>query len=106
MSSTAIRIILADDHPIVRDGLDAVLSTQPDFTVVALASDGPEAVQLVAAHVPDVLLLDLDMPRLNGVGVIEQLSKLHPNVRIIVFTAFDTDDQIVAAIRAGRKAIC
>jgi DNA-binding NarL/FixJ family response regulator len=98
-----IRILLVDDHPIVRDGLLAVLSTQPDFAVVGTAGDGEAALRQIAAVQPDVLLLDLEMPRLDGVGTLRRLAAAGQRVRTIVFTAFDTDNRIVEAVRAGAQ---
>ncbi len=98
-----IRIIIADDHPIVRDGLRAVLSTQPDFEIVGTAGNGEEALREVSARHPDVLLLDLEMPRVDGVETLRQLATSQATVRTIVFTAFDTDDRIIEAVRAGAQ---
>jgi DNA-binding NarL/FixJ family response regulator len=104
-----IRILLADDHPIVREGLRAVLETQPDFEVVGTASqasNGEEAVRLGLELAPDILLLDLEMPVMDGVETIRRL-RMHarqrnlPCPRIIVFTAFDNDERIIAALEAG-----
>lgn len=99
--SQTIRIIVADDHPIVRDGLIAILGTQPDFEVVGKAGNGVEAVKLAESLQPDVLLLDLEMPDLDGVGVLRRLREIHSESRAIVFTAFDTDERILAAVEAG-----
>lgn len=96
-----IRILVADDHPVVRDGLVAMLQTQPDFEVVGEALDGRAAVDKTRALLPDVLLLDLEMPALDGVAVLETLREAGSPVRVIVFTAFDTDDRIVGALQAG-----
>lgn len=96
-----IRLLVADDHPVVRDGLVAMLATQQDFAVIAEAATGPAAVQQALAHRPDIVLLDLEMPELDGVQVIQRLHDLCPTARILVFTAFDTDDKIVGAVRAG-----
>lgn len=96
-----IRILIADDHPIVVDGLRAVLSTQRDFEVVSTASNGEEALHKVNTLRPDVLLLDLEMPRVDGVETLRRLAVSGVTVRTIVFTAFDTDDRIVDAVRAG-----
>jgi DNA-binding NarL/FixJ family response regulator len=98
-----IRILVADDHPVVRDGLVAMLGTQADFEVVGQAATGLEAVRQVAALRPDVVLLDLEMPEMDGVEVIKQLGRDTPDARVIVFTAFDTDDRIVGAVQAGAQ---
>ena len=98
-----IRILVADDHPIVRDGLVAVLSTQADFQVVGEAGNGFEVVSQVAALVPDIVLLDLEMPEMDGVQALEQLRSLGRPVRAIAFTAFDSDERILSAVRAGEK---
>ncbi len=100
---TTIRILLADDHPIVRDGLRAILGTQPDFEVVGEAAHGTEVLRQVDALQPDLLLLDLEMPRMDGVETLRQLRAAHPQVRVLVFTAFDTDERIMGALRAGAQ---
>ena len=99
----AIRILVADDHPIVRDGLVAVLSTQADFVVVGQAGTGIEVVDQVLALQPDIVLLDLEMPLLNGVQALERLRQLGQATRAIAFTAFDADDLILAAVKAGAR---
>jgi DNA-binding NarL/FixJ family response regulator len=100
-SAPHTRIAVADDHPVVRDGLVAMLLTQPDFEIVGEAGTGVEAVALVERTRPDVLLLDLEMPELDGVGVLRRLRELDPPTRAIVFTVFDTDERIIAAVEAG-----
>jgi DNA-binding NarL/FixJ family response regulator len=101
--TAAIRILVADDHPVVREGLIAILSTQPDFDVVGEAGTGVEAVAQVEDLKPDVLLLDLAMPELDGVETLERLREVSPEVRAIVFTAFDTDERILSAMQAGAQ---
>ena len=101
--TTPIRILVADDHPVVRDGLIAILSTQPDFDVVGDAGTGDETVRKVSELRPDVLLLDLEMPDMDGVAVLQRLHELRAGARVIVFTAFDTDERILAAVRAGAQ---
>lgn len=96
-----IRLLVADDHPVVRDGLVTILSTQPDFAVVGEASTGPETVEQVIHLGPDVLLLDLEMPEMDGVAVLRRLRERDVEVRTIVFTAFDTDERILEAVQAG-----
>ena len=98
-----IRILVADDHPVVRDGLVAMLNTQPDFAVAGEASTGAEAVERAAALTPDVILLDLEMPGMDGVEALRQIRAVRPEAPVIVFTAFDTDERIVSAVRAGAQ---
>lgn len=98
-----IHILVADDHPVVRDGLVLMLGTQPDFEVVAEASNGKQVIQLTKQHTPDVILLDLEMPELDGVEALKVLREECPDVRVLVFTAFDTDERIVGAVKAGAK---
>src|SRR5918911_5302489 len=96
-----IRVAIADDHPVVREGLAAMLETQPDLAVVGQAGTGLEALALDAERAPDVLLLDLEMPGLDGVGVLRRLRQTGARTRAIVFTVFDTDERIIAAVEAG-----
>ena len=99
----SIRIFIADDHPVVRDGLSAMLETQPDFQVVGDASDGVEAVQKVNEMRPDVVLLDLEMPEMDGVEALTLMRDAHADEKVIVFTAFDTDERILGAVKAGAQ---
>jgi DNA-binding NarL/FixJ family response regulator len=101
--SEPIRIFVADDHPVVRDGLVAILGTQPDFAVIGEAANGAETVERAAALRPDVILLDLAMPGMDGVEALRLLRASWPGARVIVFTAFDTDERILAAVRAGAQ---
>jgi DNA-binding NarL/FixJ family response regulator len=98
-----IRILVADDHPVVRDGLVAMLGTQPDFEVVGQAATGREVLSQVAALGPDVVLLDLEMPEMDGVEALQHLGQANSPVRVIVFTAFDSDERIVSAVQAGAQ---
>ena len=98
---SSIRIAVADDHPVVREGLVAMLETQSDFTIVGEAGTGPEALTLIASTDPDLLLLDLELPGLDGVGVLRRLQSDGARTRVIVFTVFDTDERIIAALEAG-----
>lgn len=101
--TTAIRVLVADDHPIVRDGLVAILSTQPDIDVVGEAANGREVIDIVARLHPDVLLLDLEMPEMDGVEALRRLRDSDAAVRTIVFTAFDSDERILGAVQAGAQ---
>ena len=96
-----IRVVLADDHAVVRQGLRTFLDLQDDIEVVAEASDGETAVGAVLRTDPDVVLLDLVMPRLDGVGVLNRLRAREAGARVIVLTSFGDDDKLFAALRAG-----
>ena len=98
-----IRILLSDDHPIVREGLAAILQTQPDFEVVGQADDGAHAVDLHSALRPDVVLLDLAMPHMDGVDALRAMRSEQPDIKALVFTASETDDRIIGAIQAGAQ---
>ena len=98
-----IRILVIDDHPIVRDGLMAVLSTQPDLVICGQAGDGATGVRQATALQPDVVLLDLEMPGMDGVAALQAMRAGNPDLRVIVFTAFDTDERILAAVQAGAQ---
>lgn len=96
-----IRVLIADDHPVVRTGLRALLSAEPDLVVVAEAGDGIEAVRLQATHVPDVVLMDLRMPKLDGIGAIRAIIATSPAARILAITTYDGDADIYRALDAG-----
>ncbi len=98
-----IRILLVDDHRIVREGLASMLSTQPDMCVVGEAGTGTEAIAQAICLLPDIILLDLEMPDLDGVGVLERVRVELPNARVIILTAYGTDERILDAVRAGAK---
>jgi len=102
--SDRIRVLIADDHVTVLEGLTAIIGRQPDMMVVAQAADGQEAAELWARHRPDVTLLDLRMPKLDGVSVIEKIRSQDTATRVIVLTTYDTDTEILRAIKAGTKA--
>jgi DNA-binding NarL/FixJ family response regulator len=102
--SDRIRILIAEDHTVVRDGLVAIVKQETDFLVVADAGDGRTAVELWKRHRPDVTLMDLRMPRLDGVNAIYEIRAADPNARIIVLTTFDGDEDIYRGMRAGAKS--
>jgi DNA-binding NarL/FixJ family response regulator len=98
-----IRILIADDHSVVREGLVSLVKRKADMAVVGEASNGREAVDLWKEHRPDITLLDLRMPELDGVGAIKEIRGLDENARIVVLTTFDGDEDIYRAIKAGAK---
>ncbi|MEO6509344.1 MAG: response regulator transcription factor [Nocardioides sp.] len=99
--TTAVRVLVADDHPVVRSGLVGVLSSLEGFDVVAVAADGAEAVREAVLHRPDVALMDLHMPGTDGFTAIRELARVAPDVRVCVLTMYDDDDSLFAAMRAG-----
>jgi two-component system, NarL family, nitrate/nitrite response regulator NarL len=105
MEPRPIRIVIADDHAIFRDGLRRLLATQPDFQVLGEASDGKEAVSLVNEIRPDVLLLDLAMPRVPGMEVLRELSKQENPVRTILLTAAIQPFAVTSALQLGARGI-
>jgi two-component system NarL family response regulator len=99
-----IRLLVADDHVLILEGLTAAIGRQEDIRVVAKAADGREALDLWKMCRPDVVLLDLRMPKLNGVAVIRAIRDEDASARVIVHTTYDTDEEIYQAIRAGARA--
>jgi two-component system NarL family response regulator len=98
-----IRVLIADDHTTVLAGLASIIGMQADMAVVAEAGDGRQAVDLWELHRPDITLLDLRMPKLDGVGVIDEIHRQDALARIIILTTYDTDNEIYRAIKAGAK---
>jgi DNA-binding NarL/FixJ family response regulator len=98
---TPIRLLIADDHPVVRNGLSGMLAGDPDFEVVGEAADGEEALKLVELLSPDVVLMDLRMPRMDGVSAIAELTRRALPVRVLVLTTYDADRDVLSAIEAG-----
>ena len=96
-----IRVLVADDHPIVRSGIVALLQAAADVEVVGQASSGTEAVTLAALHEPDVVLMDLRMPGLNGDQATARILEQRPRVKVIILTTYESDDSILSAIEAG-----
>jgi two-component system NarL family response regulator len=101
---TAIRVLIADDHEVVREGLVAMIGRQADMHVVAQAADGIEAVRLWREQRPDVALVDLRMPGLDGVGVVGQVRAVDAMARILILTTYDGDEDIYRGMRAGAMA--
>ena len=103
--ANVIRVLIADDHPVVREGLAAILRFEPDIQVVAEATDGAHACALYDQHLPDVVILDLRMPRKDGLQVVTELmSSRWPKPRIIVMTTYETEDDVRRALQAGAKS--
>jgi len=96
-----IRVLIVDDHPLLREGVAAVLEDQPDVKVVAEASNGREAVDAFAKHLPDVTLMDLQMPEMSGTAAITQIRSRFPDARIVVLTTYKGDVSALRALRAG-----
>ena len=99
-----IRIVIADDHPVVREGLGALVSSQQDMKIVSEAANGRQAVQQFLLHAPDVLLLDLRMPEMNGMEAIHAIIEKAPKAKIIVLSTYDGDEDVYRALQAGAKA--
>jgi DNA-binding NarL/FixJ family response regulator len=97
----AIRVVLADDHAVVRKGIREFLEGQPDITIVAEAVDGEQAVALVTEHMPDVAVLDIQMPRVGGVEATRRIKAEHPEVRVLILSAYDDDPYVFALLQAG-----
>src|SRR5690349_12426050 len=98
-----IRLLIADDHTVVRDGLSAILGLQPDIEVVAEAADGEQAYALFQKHRPDVMLLDLRMPKLDGLEVVRRICSRDPTARIVIVTTYDGDEDIFRSLQAGAQ---
>ena len=104
MARTLITIVVADDHPIVRAGIVANLKPQRDLKVVAEGGDGDEALMLIKKHLPNIALLDLRMPRMDGLKVVAEISTLCLSTKVIVMTSFEDQEDIQEAVRAGVRA--
>jgi len=98
-----IRLVVVDDHPIVRQGLTAALEDEADFEVVGAVGSADEALAVVAGLRPDVVMLDLELPGLGGIDAIPRLLEASAETRVLVFTAYDTDERVLGAIRAGAR---
>jgi DNA-binding NarL/FixJ family response regulator len=103
-TAAVISILIADDHEVVREGLVAMINRQPGMRVVAQANNGTEATALWTRHRPDITLVDLRMPEIDGVGVIVAVRAINPRARVIILTTFDGDEDIYRGMRAGARA--
>lgn len=99
-----IRILTVDDHPLLRKGIAALVNAENDMKLIAEASSGEEAIEKFRSHRPDVTLMDIQMPGLNGIDTISEIQKEFPNARIIVLTTYTGDIQVIRAIKAGARA--
>ncbi len=100
---TSIHVLIADDHKLFREGLIALLDSVPEIEVVATAEDGRQAIELAAQHQPDIILMDLQMPGVNGIEATRQITQTSPHIGVIVVTMFEDDDSVFAAMRAGAR---
>lgn len=100
-TASKIRILVVDDHPLMRDGIASMIDAEPDMTVVAQATNGIEAIEYFESHRPDITLMDLQMAKMNGVDAIEAICSRHPGARILVLTTYKGDVQAVRALSAG-----
>ncbi|MGA3281220.1 MAG: response regulator transcription factor [Smithella sp.] len=101
MDTEKKRIVIAEDHTILREGLKALLSLNTELVVVGEAQDGREAVRIASELKPDLVLMDLSMPRMNGIEAIKEIKKQHPEIKIIVFTVYKTEEYVLASLQAG-----
>ena len=105
VSAVAVaKVLLVDDHSLLRTGVANIINQEPDLRVVAEAGDGLEAIKAYERHQPDVTLLDLRMPVMEGVEVVRQIRERDPKARVIILTTYDTDDEISRALKAGAQA--
>jgi DNA-binding NarL/FixJ family response regulator len=106
MAVKKYRVVLAEDQTLVRQGLKSLLSNEKDLVVVGEAEDGLEAIRCVGKHEPDLLLLDLAMPRMNGIAAIKEIKKLYPATKIVTVTFHTSEEYILAAFQAGADGYC
>jgi DNA-binding NarL/FixJ family response regulator len=103
MPKESLRVLIADDHPLFRNGMRALLATDPETEVVGEATTGEEAIEMVAALQPDVILMDLQMPGINGIEATRRILHTSPHIRILVVTMFEDDHSVFTAMRAGAR---
>jgi DNA-binding NarL/FixJ family response regulator len=103
LSDAPLRVLIADDHPVFRSGLVALLERVPTVAVVGEARTGTEAVQAAAEHGPDVIVMDIQMPELNGIEATREIVRTAPDARVLVLTMFEDDDSVFSAMRAGAR---
>ena len=103
-SNPLIRILTVDDHPVLRKGIAALVNAEPDMKLIAEASDGQEAVEMFRSHRPDITIMDLQMPEMNGTEAILQIQNEFPDARIVVLTTYNGDTQVLKALKAGARA--
>ena len=103
MTTEPLRILIADDHPLFRDGLRALLAAEPGFEFAGEASTGDEAIALAATVQPDVIIMDIQMPELNGIEATRRIVHASPHIGILIMTMFDDDPSVFAAMRAGAR---
>ena len=103
MTNEPLRVLLVDDHPLVREGLRALLTSLPDMTIVGEAGDGEEAVTMALELQPDIILMDLHMPKLNGIEATRRIVSASPHIGILVLTMLGDDDSVFGAMRAGAR---
>src|SRR5580704_1220623 len=96
-----IRILAVDDHPLLRKGIAALVNAEPDLKLVAEASNGKEAIDAFRSHLPDITLMDLQLPEIDGVQAIEVIRNEYPAARIIILTTYSGDTQVLRALKAG-----
>jgi DNA-binding NarL/FixJ family response regulator len=101
VTEAPVRLLIADDHPVVRDGIRGMFTGDPGFEVLGEAGDGAQAVDLARVLDPDVILMDLRMPRMDGVAAIKELARLGVRARVLVLTTYDTDKDVLPAVEAG-----